>query len=108
MLSLSLTFSQAFNEWLQVPEEVLVKIGEIIELLHNSSILIDDIEDDSTLRRGIPVAHNVYGLATTINCANYIYFLALHKIITELPHDEVTEAVKIYTQQMLELHRGQG
>ncbi|XP_015786265.1 geranylgeranyl pyrophosphate synthase [Tetranychus urticae] len=99
---------KAFNFWLNVPEDTCAKIESIVEMLHNSSLLVDDIEDNSTLRRGIPVAHNVFGLATTINCANYIYFLALHKIITELPEDKVTEAVKIYTQQMLELHRGQG
>jgi geranylgeranyl diphosphate synthase type 3 len=42
---------------------------------------IDDIEDNSKLRRGIPVAHNIYGVAQTINSANYIYFLALEKTI---------------------------
>ena len=43
----------------------------------NSSI--DDIEDNSKLRRGIPVAHHIYGVAQTINSANYIYFLALER-----------------------------
>ena len=40
---------------------------------------IDDIEDNSKLRRGIPVAHSIYGVAHTINSANYVYFLALEK-----------------------------
>jgi geranylgeranyl diphosphate synthase type 3 len=41
--------------------------------------MIDDIEDNSTLRRGIPVAHHIFGVATVINGANYAYFLALEK-----------------------------
>lgn len=69
---------------------------------------IDDIEDDSVLRRGIPVAHNVFGVATTINAANYVYFLALSEIIEKFPPDLVKGAVTIYKDQLLELHRGQG
>ena len=32
------------------------------------------------LRRGIPVAHSIYGVPNTINCANYVYFLALERV----------------------------
>jgi geranylgeranyl pyrophosphate synthase len=35
------------------------EIGYIVQMLHNASLLIDDIEDSSMLRRGIPVAHKV-------------------------------------------------
>jgi geranylgeranyl pyrophosphate synthase len=35
------------------------EIGEIVQMLHNASLLIDDIEDSSILRRGIPVSHKV-------------------------------------------------
>lgn len=37
----------------------------------------DDIEDNSVLRRGIPVAHKVFGVPSTINCANYVTFQVL-------------------------------
>lgn len=43
-------------------------------------------------------------MATTINAANYAYFLGLEKIL-QLPSPEVT---KVFTEQLLELHRGQG
>lgn len=65
---------------------------------------IDDIEDNSILRRGIPVAHSIYGVASTVNTANYVLFLALEKVLS-LGH---AEATKVYTEQLLELHRGQG
>ena len=49
---------------------------------------IDDIQDNSILRRGIPVAHSIYGVASTINAANYVLFIALEKVIS-LKHPEV-------------------
>ena len=49
----------AFNQWLQVPDAVISRIAEITQKLHNASLMIDDIEDNSKLRRGTPVAHVV-------------------------------------------------
>ena len=56
-----------------------IYLQNIIGDLHNASLLIDDIEDNSKLRRGQPVAHSIYGIPSTINTANYVYFLALKK-----------------------------
>ncbi|XP_067671163.1 geranylgeranyl pyrophosphate synthase-like isoform X1 [Haliotis asinina] len=94
----------ALNYWLKIPEDKLLQIGEVIQMLHNASLLIDDIEDNSKLRRGIPVAHSIYGIPQTINTANYVYFLALSKLHS-LGHPEVNT---VFTEQLLELHRGQG
>ncbi|XP_037637261.1 geranylgeranyl pyrophosphate synthase [Sebastes umbrosus] len=96
--------SQAFNHWLNVPEDKLQVVIEVTEMLHNASLLIDDIEDSSKLRRGFPVAHSIYGIPSVINSANYVYFLGLEKVLT-LEHPE---AVRVFTRQLLELHRGQG
>ncbi|CAH8664078.1 unnamed protein product [Schistosoma rodhaini] len=94
----------AFNYWLKVPESILRVISDVIQMLHNASLIIDDIEDGSHLRRGKPTAHCIFGVAPSINSANYAYFLALEKLsILERP-----ETVKIFTEQMLVLHRGQG
>ena len=50
---------------------------------------IDDIEDGSELRRGQPVAHAIYGIPQTINSANYIYFIALERVLS-LQHIKVS------------------
>jgi len=44
----------AFDIWLNVPKVELKIIKDVIEMLHTSSLLIDDVEDDSELRRGVP------------------------------------------------------
>ena len=77
------TLIDCFNSWLRVPEDrdpdVLSEIKSIVSSLHDASLLIDDVEDDSNLRRGVPVAHAIFGTAPTINAANYVYFLALER-----------------------------
>lgn len=65
---------------------------------------IDDVQDNSVLRRGIPVAHNIFGTAQTINSANYVYFLALQ----EVRKLNSPAAMDIYTEELLNLHKGQG
>ncbi|CAF1517164.1 unnamed protein product [Didymodactylos carnosus] len=95
---------KAFNHWLHIPDEKLLIISEITEMLHNASLLIDDIQDNSKLRRGSPVAHAIYGAPLTINAANFVYFLALEKALT-LNHPDVT---KLFVEQLIELHHGQG
>ena len=50
------------------------------------------------------VAHSIYGVPFCINTANYVYFLAMEKC-TNL---QCPEATKVFLEEMLNLHRGQG
>ncbi|KAL4918464.1 isoprenoid synthase domain-containing protein [Aspergillus aurantiobrunneus] len=93
-----------FNQWYKIPEEKLAIIKNIVGLLHMASLLIDDIQDSSKLRRGFPVAHSIFGIAQTINSANYAYFWAQR----ELCKLSKAEAFHIFTEELLNLHRGQG
>jgi geranylgeranyl diphosphate synthase type 3 len=94
----------AFNEWLEVPPESLEVITKVVGMLHTASLLVDDVEDSSLLRRGLPVAHSIFGTAQTINSANYVYFCALQ----ELQKLKNPKTITIYTEELLNLHRGQG
>jgi geranylgeranyl diphosphate synthase type 3 len=94
----------AFDEWLEVPPESLAVITKVVGMLHTASLLVDDVEDSSLLRRGLPVAHSIFGTAQTINSANYVYFCALQ----ELQKLKNPKAITIYTEELLNLHRGQG
>ncbi|KIA75415.1 geranylgeranyl pyrophosphate synthetase [Aspergillus ustus] len=95
----------AFNEWFQIPDEQLEIIKRVVGLLHVASLLIDDIEDYSKLRRGFPVAHSIFGIPQTINSANYAYFQAQSEVL-KLRRCE--SALRIFTEELLRLHRGQG
>ncbi|KAK1033208.1 geranylgeranyl pyrophosphate synthetase [Friedmanniomyces endolithicus] len=102
----------AFNAWLRVPEPSLAIITKVVGMLHTASLLIDDVEDSSVLRRGVPVAHKIFGAAQTINSANYMYFCALKELagLKGVPGGGGAgeTAVGIYEEELLNLHRGQG
>lgn len=96
---------ECFNLWLKVGDENILKtVKSVISDLHNASLLVDDIEDRSTLRRGVPVAHSIYGIPVTINTANYVYFSALEKC------HKLNEprSMQVFVAELLNLHRGQG
>lgn len=71
-----------FNFWYAVNSADMDWIFRFIDLLHNGSLVIDDIQDHSQLRRGKPAAHILYGVPLSINAANYAYFDAL-KVVLE-------------------------
>ncbi|GAA5861307.1 hypothetical protein JCM3774_000202 [Rhodotorula dairenensis] len=97
----------AFNVWMHVAQDDLDIVKKVVGMLHTASLLMDDVEDDSHLRRGLPVAHKIYGIPQTINSANYVYFLAYQELqrIHPRPGEKIEEMV---TQELLNLHRGQG
>nr|WGJ63579.1 geranylgeranyl pyrophosphate synthase [Aspergillus striatus] len=94
----------SFNEWFKVPDDKLQTIIEVVELLHTASLLVDDIQDSSKLRRGQPAAHIIYGSAQTINSANFAYFLAEERL-AELGS---LKSLHVFIAELLNLHRGQG
>ncbi|OCK79627.1 geranylgeranyl pyrophosphate synthetase [Lepidopterella palustris CBS 459.81] len=94
----------AFNKWLDVPAESLEIITKVVGMLHTASLLVDDVEDSSVLRRGVPVANKIFGTAQVINGANYVYFLALREL-SKLSNPKM---IDIFTEELLNLHRGQG
>ncbi|KAF1846922.1 terpenoid synthase [Cucurbitaria berberidis CBS 394.84] len=94
----------AFNLWLKVPPGRLDVITGVVGMLHTASLLVDDVEDSSLLRRGIPVAHSIFGTPQTINSANYVYFKALQDLLRMNNPTLIT----IFTEELLNLHRGQG
>jgi geranylgeranyl diphosphate synthase type 3 len=102
---------KSFDVWIHISTEKRDIIKDVINMLHNSSLLyfgllsrIDDVEDQSELRRGSPVAHKIFGIPKTINSANYVYFLALQKTL-EL---QSPVAIEVFTHELLQLHIGQG
>ncbi|KAJ2689515.1 hypothetical protein IWW39_001427 [Coemansia spiralis] len=94
----------AFNDWLLLDTKVLARIANVVRKLHTASLMIDDVEDNSDLRRGVPVTHKIYGVPMTINTANFVYFIALQDLL-QMANSRL---VDIFTEELLNLHRGQG
>ena len=81
------------------------------EILHNGTIIVDDVEDGATMRRGEPALHREYGVDIALNAGNAMYFLPL-KVITRNPAGLDPETrLAAYEMLMHELNRthlGQG
>ena len=54
----------------------IYKICAAGEILHNASLIVDDIEDQSKARRGGPCTYRKYGIDIGINAGNFLYFFA--------------------------------
>jgi geranylgeranyl pyrophosphate synthase len=80
----------------------------MIELLHVGSLVIDDIEDDSPMRRGEPALHRKYGLPLALNTGNWLYFLPLALLSRLSMSDELRLALyEDISLALLRCHQGQ-
>ncbi|AET37420.1 farnesyltranstransferase Ecym_1170 [Eremothecium cymbalariae DBVPG len=102
---------QIFNKFYKLSSEQVSIISQLVGILHVSSLLIDDIEDNSIWRRGKPSAHVVFGLPMVINTANYMYFVSmslLQKLAENQKPEVLSQLLLIFNEEMMNLHRGQG
>ncbi|MCO6473834.1 MAG: polyprenyl synthetase family protein [Melioribacteraceae bacterium] len=81
----------------------------LAELIHSGALIIDDIEDNSILRRGDKALHLKYGLDVALNAGNMLYFLPSAELFN---HEHLTEMQKLHIHEImmktyLEAHFGQ-
>ncbi len=91
--------------------EKLMDFAIIPEIIHNGTIMIDDVEDLGELRRGKPCTHKIFGEDTAINIGNFMYFLPLVILIknrNKLSPEIISKAYGIYAQEMINVSFGQG
>lgn len=80
----------------------------LVEILHAGSLVIDDIEDDSKVRRGGKTLHRVHGMPKALNAGNWMYFLAVRQIEELALSPQASLALyRLVNQTLLDCHRGQ-
>jgi geranylgeranyl pyrophosphate synthase len=82
----------------------------ISEVIHNGTLIIDDIEDESEFRRGKPCTHKLFGFDMAINVGNAMYYLPLLSAMKnkdKIPEDKRNGIYEIYIQEMINLSFGQ-
>jgi len=83
----------------------------ICEVVHNGTLLVDDIEDNSEVRRGKKCIHLIYGVDVAINAGNAMYYLptvVLRELRGKVPNEILLSAYELYCREMINLHFGQG
>jgi geranylgeranyl diphosphate synthase type I len=82
-----------------------------IELIHNFSLIHDDIEDNSETRRGRETVWKRWGIAQAMNTGDAIYSaaqLTVHRLVEQgVPENIALGVLKILAEASLHLTRGQ-
>jgi geranylgeranyl pyrophosphate synthase/predicted secreted hydrolase len=85
--------SRQYVQWLAMPE-----------LLHVGSLIVDDVEDQSDIRRGGPCCHVIYGQPIAINAGTACYFLGQKLLSSRSLSD--TDKLRIYDLYFAALRAG--
>ncbi len=83
-------------------------IAALCEMIHNASLIMDDIEDNSKVRREKPCVHLIYGIDVSTNAGNFMYFLPMHFFLKRklFPNEILNKLLEIYIQEMVHIHIG--
>lgn len=79
---LSLTMSRACNAAQMSCGEDSVLVAAASELLHNATLLHDDVADSSDLRRGVPTVRSILGAPASVLVGDYWLVKAMELILS--------------------------
>jgi geranylgeranyl diphosphate synthase, type I len=101
-----LTCAAAGGDWQQA-----VPAAVAIELLHNFSLIHDDIEDASPTRRGRPTLWQLWGIEQAINSGDAMFaiaHLAMNRLVERgVPAERVVTALRRFDETCVALTVGQ-
>lgn len=75
-----------------------LSIALCCEILHNATLVHDDIQDQDEFRRGIPTVWKKFGLSHAIDCGNYLFQSAY----TLLNHVQLFQTALYYSLKVVE------
>ena len=78
-----------------------------VELLHNFSLIHDDIQDQSPARRGRPTVWVKWGMPQAINAGDLMFTLAFQSLLKLAPVETALAATQTLSQVCIQLTEGQ-
>jgi geranylgeranyl diphosphate synthase type I len=100
-----LTTHAAGGEWQRA-----LPAAASVELIHNFSLIHDDIQDQSSLRRGRPTLWVKWGVAQAINAGDLMFtqaFYSLTNLSGLIQPEDVVDALRLLQDTCIELTKGQ-
>jgi geranylgeranyl diphosphate synthase type I len=93
------------------PWQTALPAAAALELVHNFTLIHDDIEDNSPSRRGRPTVWKLWGVPQAINAGDGLFILARNALLRlhdrGVPAKVVLEAVTLLDRTILRLCEGQ-
>ena len=65
------------SDMLNLPRSQMIPLGQCIDFIHNSTLIHDDLEDNSLKRRGKPCTYLMYGVDRAVNVGSAGFFAPL-------------------------------
>jgi geranylgeranyl pyrophosphate synthase len=90
--------------------EDAVGVSAVIEMIHNFTLVHDDIADKSELRRGDSCLHHKYGLGSAINCGDGLFSVAYEALgpeLAKLDKERVWDIYRVLTSNVTHVCEGQ-
>lgn len=100
---LTLLFARACSQGMTT--DAAARYGAAAELLHNATLLHDDVADDSDQRRGVPTIRSLMGPSVSVLVGDYWLVRALDLILVGAPSDPVV--LKIFAKTLSALAEGE-
>ena len=82
-----------------------IRYAAAAELLHNATLLHDDVADGSEMRRGKPTIMSLMGPAVSVLVGDYWLVKAMELILCDSVHD--TQAIRIFSKTLSDLAEGE-
>ncbi len=86
-----------------------IEFSIIPEVIHNATLIHDDIEDNSNVRRGAPAVHVKYGVDVALNLGDFMFYFPIVALLDskKLPDRTKIRLLDVYQREMLKVTIGQ-
>lgn len=90
-------------------EDAALPYAVAIELFHNFTLIHDDLEDRSPMRRGKPTVHEEFGDAIAINSGDALYTVVWSSLLSKgIPNEKLVQAEQLMVSAFSRVVEGQG
>lgn len=101
--------AESFEDSIEIEPQAALPFAAAIEMLHNATLVHDDLQDKDEYRRSLPTVWKKYSAAQAINCGNAMFQRAI-ELVFDLERNGIDTSVQAclisqmiqYTQQVIE------
>ncbi len=93
-------FAILFGKLVNIEDEKSIKIGATLELLHNSTLVHDDVIDNADIRRGQKTHNSIWDNTITVLYGDYMFATSMN-IAVELENIDVLRKIAFVSKSLV-------